>query len=299
MIGKVRKGADFGRLVDYLMRDNRGSVLALHNLASDSPEAAASEMAVAAALSARTSKPVMHISISYARDEAPTMDEMQDDARRVLRGLGLSENQAVVIRHDDRDHAHFHIAANRVGGDGKAVSDSKSYARIEDTLRQIEAERGWSAIEGRHEVSPKTCRRFEGYPNSRPHRGIIAPRSVRSTLLKASSWPDLHRRLQRDGWRLDVVQAGRGSGAVLTGPDGQRIAAGQVDRQATLAHLRRRLGTDRNARRETLEKSARRQLAWAMRRELLNASTMRMPLSPQNQFRLRKRSLGKSFTPKL
>ena len=299
MIGKIRKGADFGRLMDYLMRDNRGSVLALHNLASDSPEAAASEMAVAAALSARTSKPVMHISISYAGDEAPTMDEMQDDARRVLRDLGLSENQAVVIRHDDRDHAHFHIAVNRVSGDGKAVSDSNSYARIEATLRQIEVERGWKAVEGRHAVSPETGRRFEGYPHSRPHRGIIAPRSVRSTLLEATSWPDLHRRLQRDGWRLDVVQAGRGSGAVLTGPDGQRIAAGQIDRQATLAHLRKRLGTDRNARRETLEKSVRRQLAWTMRRQLINASTFRMPLTPQKQLRLRKRSLGKSFVPKL
>lgn len=299
MIGKVRKGADFGRLIDYLMRDKRGEVMALHNLASDSPEAAASEMAVAAALSSRTSKPVMHISISYAGDEAPSMDEMQDDALRVLRGLGLSENEAVVIRHDDCDHAHFHIAVNRVSKQGKAVSDSNSYARIEAKLRQIEVERGWKAVEGRHAVSPETVRKFKGHSNSKPPRGIVPPNSVRRTLLEASSWPDLHRRLQRDGWRLEVVQAGRGSGAVLTGPDGQRIAAGQVDRQATLSQLRKRLGEDRNAKRLALENWTRGQLASAVRRELLNATSLGMSAHPFQPTRLRKRPLMKSTIPKL
>ena len=65
MIGKVRKGENFGGLVRYLTKDQRGRVLALFNLASDSPEAAVSEMTVAAAQSVRTTQPVMHISISY------------------------------------------------------------------------------------------------------------------------------------------------------------------------------------------------------------------------------------------
>ncbi|WP_406721450.1 hypothetical protein RPE78_05560 [Thioclava litoralis] len=149
MIGKIRKGADFGRLMDYLMRDNRGSVLALHNLASDSPEAAASEMAVAAALSARTSKPVMHISISYARDEAPTMDEMQDDERNLFAPVYKAElnedEQRVAVMLDDastlkwwhrnavgayglqgwrrgRIYPDFLFAVKRAGEDGEVVA---------------------------------------------------------------------------------------------------------------------------------------------------------------------------------
>lgn len=299
MIGKVRKGNNFHRLIDYLMRDARGAVLAMHNLASDNPKDASSEMTITAALSTRTSKPVMHVSISYAKEEAPSPNEMKVDAYRILKRLDLSEHQAVVIRHDDRDHVHFHIAANRVGGNGKTVSDSHSYARIEATLRQIEGERDWNAVEGRHAVSPKTGRRFDGYLSSTPPRTNMVPPSVHRTLLNASSWPELHHCLQRDGWRLEVVRAGKGTGAVLNGPDGQRIAAGRIDRQATLANLRKRLGTSRDAERLTRENSARGQLAWAMRRELLNAVSFSMSPHPIQRNQVRKRSQHKSFAPKL
>ena len=126
--------------------------MALHRISPDTPGTAASEMIVTAALSARTTQPVIHISISYA--EKPTQEQMKADSSRVLLALGLSENQPVVIAHDERDHQHIHIAANRFGPDGMAVSDSNNYAKIEATLRQIEAEWSWKAVEGCHAPSP-------------------------------------------------------------------------------------------------------------------------------------------------
>lgn len=263
MIAKTRKGDSFGRLVQYLTKDGRGRLLALHNLASDSPEAAASEMTVAAAQSARTKKPVMHISINYADGEKPTAQEMKADARRVLKALGLSRNQAVVIAHDDKDHAHFHIAINRVGPDGRAVSDSKSYAKIESVLRRIEAERGWKAVEGRNAPSPATGARMQGHKPSRdPYRPDV-PERVRTALLTATSWKDLHKEIRSAGWTLEIVQKGKGSGALLTGPDGQKIGAGRIDRAATLTQLRRRLGRDPAAIKKARMKTAKRELTRA------------------------------------
>ncbi|SEB50629.1 relaxase/mobilization nuclease domain-containing protein [Rhodobacter sp. 24-YEA-8] len=97
MIAKISKGSDFSGLARYLTKNERGNVLALDNLSSDTPDDAAGEMQVAAAVSRRTKSPVMHVVVSYAPGEKPTDDQMRADGREVLRELGLSENQAVVI----------------------------------------------------------------------------------------------------------------------------------------------------------------------------------------------------------
>jgi len=252
MIGKLRKGDTFGGLARYLTKGGRGRVLALDNLASDSVAAAASEMTIAAATSHRSQKPVLHLSISYAAGEIVTTDQMRDDARRVLRALGLKGHQAVLVAHDDTDHPHVHVMANRVGPNGKAVSDSQSYSRVEAALREIETERGWAPVLGRHAPSPTTGQRMTGHRRSRDPRQHEVPDRVRRSLLTAGSWAELHQGVRSAGWRFEVVQKGRGSGALLIGPGGERVAAGKVDRGATLASLRKRLGRDPETRKRAM-----------------------------------------------
>jgi len=77
---------------------------------------------------------------------------------------------------------------------------------------------------------------------------------VRQSLLDAESWAELHQGVRTVGWRFEVVEEGRGSGALLIGPNGERVAAGKIDRGATLTSLRRRLGRDPEARKRALAK---------------------------------------------
>lgn len=199
MIGKLRKGDTFGGLARYLTTDGRGRVLALDNLASDSVAAAASEMTIAAATSRRTQKPVLHVSLSYAESEQVTFDQMRADARRILKALGLKGHQAVIVAHEDTDHAHVHVMANRVAADGRAASDSQSYARVEKTLREIEGERGWTPVLGRHAPSPATGQRMKGHRKSRDPRQHQVPDRVRKSLLDAKSWAGLHQGVRSAG----------------------------------------------------------------------------------------------------
>lgn len=215
MIAKIRKGSDFARLARYLTGD-RGEILEMRNLSSDDPEAAAQEMQVAASVSVRTQQPVMHIVVSYdPADGQPSNDDMRDDAAEVLRGLGLSENQAIIVRRHDRDHAHMHLMVNRVGTDGRCVSASQSHPKAEAALRRIEQRRGLTVTHGRHAPAPDTGRRMRGNRTSADPRQHSAPESVRR---------------------------GRGQGLVLIGPDGQRIGAGQIDRGSTLSRINKRIG---------------------------------------------------------
>lgn len=246
MIAKISKGEGFTGLARYLTSSGRGEVLDMRNLASDDPEAAAGEMQVAASVSRRTQNPVMHITISYdPADGEPSNAQMASDAVEVLAALGLEGNQSMVIRHRDKGHHHFHIAANRVGPTGTTVSDSHSYARVEAAPRDIETRRGLTVTPGRHAPAPLTGERMTGPRRSTDPRQHRAPDSVKQTLLTSASWKDLRRGLNRGGWRLETVQRGkRPAGAVLIGPDGQRIAAGKIDRNATLSRLRARLGPE-------------------------------------------------------
>lgn len=235
MIGKVTKGSDFGGLSEYLTRNGRGDVLEMRNLSSDTPAEAAAEMQLAASMSTRTKQPVMHISVRTAPgDPRPSDDDMCADAGRVLASIGLQRNQAMIVRHGDD---HFHIAVNRVGPSGKTVSDSHSYAKIEKTLREIENERGLIVVQGRH-APDADGQRMTGPRTSRDPRQHTAPASVRQTLLTARNREELDSRLARDGWRIEIAQKpGKRPGAVLVGPDGQRVGAGKIDRDATLSKI--------------------------------------------------------------
>lgn len=243
MIGKITKGDDFHGLMSYLTHGGRGQILTFDNLSSETPEEAVGEMEVTAAGSVRTRKPVLHISISYAPGENPSDGECLDDSRCVLDALGLSGHQAVIVRHQDREHHHVHVMANRVGADGRAVSDSRSYARVEAALRRIEARRGLSVTPGRHAPEPRTGARMTGARARLDPRQHFVPESVHMTLRTAQSWPELHEQLAQNGWRLEVVQRrGQKAGAVLIGPGGERVGAGKIDRAATLSKLTARLG---------------------------------------------------------
>lgn len=246
MIAKVIKGADFARLARYLTSGERSEVIDMRHLSSDTPEDAASEMQAAASVSVRTRQPVMHIIVSYdPKGGDQSNDQMRDDAAEVLRGLGLTDNQAMVIRHRDKDHAHMHIMVNRVGADGRCVSDSQSYPKAEAALRRIEQQRGLTVTPGRHAPAPSTGRRMRGDRTKMDPRQHSAPESVRHTLLTGGSWKDIHSGLARDGWRAETVRRGRGQGLMLIGPDGQRIGAGQIDRAATLSRINQRIAPHR------------------------------------------------------
>ena len=241
MIGKISQGADFHGLLAYLLKHGRGVILDTIHLSSTDPCEVAGEMTLASMMSRRVRKPVLHCSISYGPGEEPTDAEMRVDGRAVLKSLGLEDNQAIIIRHQDRDHTHFHIAANRVGSDGCAVHDGQSFARLESALRDIEHQRGWQPVPGRNAPGPDG-HRFHGTAQRPDPRQVAVPATVRAALLDAKSWKELRQRLQAEGWRLDVkTRPGQRAGALLVGPRGEKIGAGKVDRAATLSHLHARL----------------------------------------------------------
>lgn len=97
-----------------------------HNLASD-PDHVWFEMyetcqnqarlKANAGLSARGRKntaPVLHYTLSWHADDAPSREQMMAAGFASLRQLGLEEHEALIVGHDDKKHPHLHIVANTV-----------------------------------------------------------------------------------------------------------------------------------------------------------------------------------------
>lgn len=247
MIAKIIKGSDFAGLINYLTMRGRGEILDTHFLSSSEPAEIAEEMSLTASLSSRCKKPVAHIAISYAREEAPSVADMRADAQAALDSLGMTQHAAVVIRHRDNGLDHFHIGACRVGFDGKAAHDSQSYARLEQALRRIEVQRGWTPVPGRHAPTPEGHRKNGAAKMNDPHQ-FTAAETVREALFSSTSERDLRQRLNKLSWEIEVIRRpGKQPGLLLIGPEGHRIAASKIDRAASFGNLQKRWKTVKEA----------------------------------------------------
>lgn len=84
------------------------------------------------------SKAVYHVSLNLPYTDKLTDEEFSNLARDYLEGMGFNDNQYLVYKHTDQEHAHIHIVANRVKYSGEVVSDSQDYKRSEALVRKLE-----------------------------------------------------------------------------------------------------------------------------------------------------------------
>ena len=176
MVPRIHAGGkSFGGLVEYLTHDaaipgdrhpntgERVGWVEVENLPDCQPRTVAAVMratardaAVLKALAGVSakgralSKPVYHYSLSWAKDEGPTRDDMLTAARESLQTLGMRDRQALIVQHTDRAHRHCHIVVNRVSPeDGRAASRTHDARALSTWARTWERERGGIRCHGR------------------------------------------------------------------------------------------------------------------------------------------------------
>ena len=79
-----------------------------------------------------------HTSINFPPHERISNELMKQVAHDYLQGNGFNQHQFIIFRHHDANHPHLHILVNRIGYDGKVLSDSNDFARSEKVLRELE-----------------------------------------------------------------------------------------------------------------------------------------------------------------
>lgn len=215
-----------------------------------------SEMIALALDAPRSANPINHYIVSWREGEYPTAAQVEQAVEILLAELGLAEHQALYALHQDTNNMHLHIVVNRVHPDTlKVIKPNKGFDKEAGhrAIAKIEAIQGWSsernaryqvdengeAIRGASDghKAPSQKRRDMEVRTGEQSAERIAIESAAPIIRDASSWAELHARLQAQGFRYER----KGSGAIIWIGD-VPVKASSADRGATLAALQKRLG---------------------------------------------------------
>lgn len=152
--GKSFKGAGAYFLHDLKAQTaERVAFTHTENMLTDDPEVALKVMAWTAEharelkeisgqkLTGRQAEnPVYTYCLAWAPDQNPNQAHMVEFGRRSLKALGLADHEAVFVAHNDTDHLHLHVIANRVhpetGLMAKMSQDRIALSRLAQSYEQ-------------------------------------------------------------------------------------------------------------------------------------------------------------------
>lgn len=149
MIGKITIGKSFGGCLKYCLNDKRLTLpnepiikdraeVLLYNKCYGDQNELIRQFNEVRQLNPKLAKPVLHITLSLAPGEKLSKDKLMEMCQDCAREMGFENNQYIAVHHNDTDHQHIHIVANRIGFDKRTVSDSNSFSKIAKYCRKME-----------------------------------------------------------------------------------------------------------------------------------------------------------------
>ena len=140
MTGNQIKGKGFRGALRYnLEKVEKGIAEVLdHSFVSASEKSIMKEIQMVRAQRPNLQKYFYHTSINFPPCEDLASEKMKLIGHDYMVANGFTQHQFIMFRHHDADHPHLHILVNRIGYDGKVLSDSNDFARSEKVLRELE-----------------------------------------------------------------------------------------------------------------------------------------------------------------
>ena len=155
MIAKLSKGGSFGGAVQYIFGPGKGAdcLAGMGVLFKDTPSIIRG-FERQAAQNPKVSKPVGHVVLSFSPRDAARLDNrlLLSIAVEYLDRMGIKDTQLIIVRHRDREHPHLHILFNRVGNDGRTISDRNDRYCSERLCKQLTARYGLYFASGKEQV---------------------------------------------------------------------------------------------------------------------------------------------------
>ena len=246
MIGKVMTGKAFRGCLLYCLNDkrqeknsdaemkDRAEVLG-YNRCGGSDRELVQQFNEVRVLNTKLAKPVLHITLSLAEGEKLKKEKLTAISEACAREMGFQNNQWVAVLHHDTKHPHLHIVANRVGFDGRTVTDSNSYKRIALFCRKMEREHELQQV-----LSPKAflSQKDSQLPRLDKRKEQLR-KDVKECLLLSKSFEQFEGLMKRKKISME-----RGRGIVFTDEKKMRVKGSELGFSlATIAQsLARRQG---------------------------------------------------------
>ena len=139
-MAKITKGRDFGGAVRYVTQDKKeAKILDSKGVLTTDKQSIINSFRLQSQLRPDVKVMVGHISLDFSVED---VDRLSDDfmvkiAHEYMQRMNIMNTQFLIARHYDREHPHCHIIFNRIGNDGKLISDRNDRVRSAKICRNL------------------------------------------------------------------------------------------------------------------------------------------------------------------
>ena len=146
--------------------------------------------------------------------------------------MGYADTQSLIVRHSDRQHPHLHICINRIGNDGKTITDRNEKYRSTKICRELTERYGLTIGEGKQKVNRPRLRgedklRYEIFD------------AIKAVLPQSKNWKVFVAGLEQQGittrfktkGNTDVEQG------IIFAKDGCSFSGSKIDRSCSFTRL--------------------------------------------------------------
>jgi len=236
MIGKIITGKSFGGAVEYVLRKEKARLLESDGVDTESIRSIIDDFNFQRKARREIAKVVGHISLSFHRDDAPTLTDgrMRELAVAYMECMGIADTQYIVARHNDTEHPYLHIIYNRVKYDRTLVADKNERRRNVKVCKQLKRRYGLTFSNGKQDIKTE---RLHGADKVRQE----VFDAITRILPKCDRIADLSAKLKRQGIGVQFVHRGNDPKKAVQGitftKDGLTFKGSQVDRKFSYAGL--------------------------------------------------------------
>ena len=236
MIAKIIQGTDFNGVINYMLNkpEDKAKVLAATGVRIASANDIAHDFNLQASMRSNVQKAVCHTILSFSANDAERSTDamMVKIANEYLEKMDYADTQSLIVRHSDRQHPHLHICINRIGNDGKTISDRNEKYRSTKICRELTERYGLTIGEGKQKVNRP---RLRGKDKLRYEIFDV----IKAVLPQSKNWKDFVEGLEQQGitthfktkGNTDVVQG------IIFAKDGCSFSGSKIDRSCSFTRL--------------------------------------------------------------
>lgn len=154
-MAKIVHGSNFKGVVDYILDKDKGvQKLISDGLFMENKDTIAMSFNIQSQMNGKVAKPVGHIALSFSKEDEPRLTNhvMAHIALEYMERMGIRDTQFFIARHFDKEHPHVHIAFNRIGNDGKTISDRNERLRSTRICKELTLKYGLHMANGKENV---------------------------------------------------------------------------------------------------------------------------------------------------
>lgn len=250
MMAKIVHGSNFKGVVDYILDKDKGAQLVAHEgLFMENKDTIAMSFNIQSQMNGKVAKPVGHIALSFSKEDEPRLTNhvMAHIALEYMERMGLRNTQFFIARHFDKDHPHVHIAFNRIGNDGRTISDRNERLRSTRVCKELTLKYGLHMAGGKENVKRNRLKE----PDRTKYRLYDI---LKTEIGRCGNWDVLVANLNRQGVEVRFKHKGQTDemqGVVFT-MNGYHFNGSKVDRRFSYSKIDAALQRNRNVERMSL-----------------------------------------------